>query len=66
MYKFITGISIGVLIIYTIIVEQGYRYNIGKYYRFGNVRENFITRIALKDIFAAFKIRDYGMINIYQ
>ena len=50
MYKFIAGISIGVLIIYTIIVKQGYRYNIGKYCRFGNVRENFIfaNRLSVK------------------
>ena len=36
------------------------------YCKFGNFRENFFSRIALKDIFTTLKIRDKGMIYLHQ
>ena len=35
------------------------------YCKSGNFRENFILRIALKDIFMMLKIRDSAMIYVY-
>ena len=36
------------------------------YCKFGYFRENFISRVALKLIFATLKIRDNGVIYLYQ
>ena len=34
------------------------------YCKFGNFRENLFSRIAIKDIYAMFKLRDLGFIYI--
>ena len=36
------------------------------YCNFEKFRENFISRIALKDILSMLKIRDFGLINLHQ
>ena len=38
----------------------------GQYCKFGYFREILFSRIAIKDIFVTFKIRDQGIIYIYQ